>query len=79
MNENTYYVGIESKGHTCKPEGRKFAGIKRDTLNNYGSYDLESIVYSVGEKGHAILPSYLKDGMKQENFRSIQIFMLDFD
>ena len=79
LDSELFYVGIEPKGHHAKPAGKDMKYVKYNTVNNYGMCDLKTIVELVGNEGHAILPAYLKDGMKRENFQGMQIFMLDFD
>ena len=53
--------------------------IKKRVINLYGYYSLDEIADAVGNKGKAFLPEVLVGGMKQKDFRCMQIFMLDFD
>lgn len=72
-----FFVGIESNGHVEKPVN--IAAVKWNTMMNYREYELEDIIYQVGEQGHALIPAYLDGGMKQTDFQFVQIFLLDFD
>ncbi len=85
-----YYVAIEKEGHTCKPTDEQIKNIKlemtkdcgyfdRDRYDYYKRYEFMKIVELVGEKGYSFIPANLVGGRKKEHFRSIQIFMLDFD
>lgn len=77
MMNDKFYVGIESIGHKIKPAN--IPSVKNDAMRHYNWDTLDTIADLVGNKGHAIMPEYLKGGMKQENFRSMQLFFLDFD
>lgn len=71
-----FFVGI---GNTHKTKPNNIAKEKQVAIANYDEYDLDTIVDMVGNKGYSLMPEYLLGGMKQENFQSMQIFLLDFD
>lgn len=72
-------VGIDNVSYNKKPEKYEIARARKRAVTNYGEYDLKDIADHVGNYGHAMVPSILVGGIKQENFKSIQLFMLDFD
>lgn len=72
------YASIDNIGYDSKPS-KKIGEIKRRTCNNWNIHDIRIIADLVGNKGHAMVPGHLDGGIKESNFKGIQLFGLDFD
>ena len=72
-------VGISENAFSKKPDGRSIAHSKKSALKNYREFSLREIADFVGNYGHTLIPAELKGCMKEENFRTTQMFLLDFD
>ena len=72
------YASIDNIGYDSKPS-KKIGKIKRRTCNNWNIYDIRIIANLVGNNGHAMVPGHLDGGIKESNFKGIQLFGLDFD
>lgn len=77
LEEEKFLVGIGKDENKTKPENK--VKEKKSAMGNYGHYTISEITDLVGKHGHALMPEYLIGGMKQDNFKEMQIFLLDFD
>lgn len=73
-----FSIGVGKK-YKSKPSGIEIACSKKKAINNYDKYSIDEIAKGVGEEGCSFIPALLVGGMKKENFKSIQLFALDFD
>lgn len=72
------YASLDNTGYDSKPS-KSIGEIKRRTCNNWNVYEIRSIADLVGNKGHAMVPAHLDGGIKEIDFKGIQLFGLDFD
>lgn len=82
---DSIYVGIGYR-HITKPDDYGVIESKEKAVGNYGYYEIDELADMVGNKGYSVVPSYLfnenkaqmnKPSMKQEDFVSCQMFMID--
>ncbi len=77
--ESLFYVGISENAFSEKPSKWNIIDSRKNVAENYGKFSLMEIADLVGKSGHTLIPATLKGGLKENNFRSIQLFLLDFD
>ena len=73
-------VLIDTIGYKDKASAKRDAGkITRRIAEREVSLTIEELAEAVGENGQTFCPAVFNGGRKQENFREMQIFCLDFD
>lgn len=72
-------VSLDNVQYREKPSGKEIPGIKKRAAGQWQEIGLEELADLNGNKGRAIIPGHLEGGIKAENCRGMQLFVLDFD
>lgn len=73
------YLSIDRIGLSQKPQGYQLVEAKKRASANWLEMELKEAADRIGNGGYAAVPGYMVGGLKAENCRAMQIFMLDFD
>lgn len=71
-------VSVDNQSYLEKPE-TLIPKIKRRTASLWQEIEIEELGNLVGNKGHAMIPAKLEEGISAKNCMGMQIFALDFD
>lgn len=74
------YLSIDEFGQNQKPQnGYEISKAKKRASNNWQKIEIRKAAELIGNKGHAAVPGYMEGGLKAENCKAMQVFMMDFD
>jgi len=73
------YVNIDTVSRESKPQNEEIGKIKYSIMDSWKEMSIEEIAFLVGENYHGMMPGNLVGGIKSENCKAMQLFVLDFD
>lgn len=73
------YVSLDRQAYEKKPGGEKIGSIKYRIIENWKKIDVSELADAVGNRGTAMIPARLENGISEKNCRGMQVFALDFD
>lgn len=74
-----FKIGLGFCGYTQKPQKKEIAQISREVTQNYQEKEMEELAQLIGNEGYSFIPAFMKGERKQQNFQSMQWFVLDMD
>ena len=74
-----FKIGLGFCGYTQKPQKKEIAQISREVTQNYQEKEMEELAQLIGNEGYSFIPAFMKGERKQQNFQSMQWFVLDID
>ncbi len=74
------YLSIDTAGRETKPQATyEIVRIRKQTVKGWRRLEVGEAASLIGEKGYTVIPGKMVDGMKAENCKAMQVFMVDFD
>ena len=74
------YLSIDEVGLEKKPQaGYEIVGVRKRTAKGWRQLEVSEAARLIGEKGYTVIPGKMAGGLKAENCKAMQVFMLDFD
>ncbi len=73
-------VSVDKCSYDKKPEsGKELGRMKYRIAERWREMEISELADLVGNKGHAMIPAHLVDGISAKNSIAMQLFTLDFD
>lgn len=74
------YLNIDTEGRKTKPQARcEIVKVRKRTAGGWRRLELREAARLIGEEGYTAIPGKMAGGMRAENCKAMQVFMLDFD
>lgn len=74
------YLSMDNVGLARKPQNRfEIVETRKRTANGWQEIEVREAADLIGNRGHAVVPGHMAGGLKAENCKKMQVFMLDFD
>ncbi len=73
------FLSIDNIGLAEKPQENQIVKAKKRAVGGWQEIEIKEAADLIGNKGHAAVPGHMAGGLKAENCRAMQVFMLDFD
>lgn len=74
------YLSIDAAGLETKPQATyEIVKVRKRTVEGWRRLEVREAASLIGEEGYTAIPGKMEGGMKAENCKAMQVFMLDFD
>lgn len=74
------YLSIDEAGWKRKPQAKpEIVKVRKRTAKGWQRLEVKEAARLIGEEGYTVIPGKMAGGMKAENCKAMQVFMLDFD